>query len=80
MRTISRKQRQMNKSELKRCPFCGGTKLEVNKCGAMDIGYNCRVRCLTEGCYANLHPHGLDPRTKEEAIAAWNRRAGEGEK
>lgn len=53
--------------ELKPCPFCGG-KAETN----LLLGNYC-ITCTR--CMGAIFPaRGM---TKEEAIEAWNRRAGE---
>lgn len=61
-------------AELRPCPFCGGTQIEVyhnpnNKLMYFGIEQY-KVSCLR--CAAQLHRE-----KKEEAIAAWNRRAKE---
>ena len=54
--------------ELKRCPFCGG---QINMvCGTDGVGYVFCGVCNAEGPLE---------KSKEEAVAAWNRRANEGE-
>jgi len=53
--------------ELKPCPFCGSTNLGFLSLFAWEVQCNL---CLAEGPKAD---------TREEAIAAWNRRANEGE-
>lgn len=51
-------------SELKPCPFCGGrAKLTVWTASATTVG------CADCGAH-------FDTRTKAEAVAAWNARAG----
>ena len=59
-------------SELKPCPFCGGKAIvgEYDFRGAKHFD----VWCGDDGRCARLR--GAWP-TKEAAIAAWNRRAGE---
>lgn len=63
--------------ELKPCPFCGGkaaTFIRTNTgataewCGPVDHWVSC-----TGDCGASTCMHG----TKDEAIAAWNRRVGD---
>ena len=49
------------------CPFCN----EMTLVGGRDINF---VYCPNESCEYN----GPNGKTKAEAIAAWNRRAGEG--
>ena len=56
-------------SELKPCPFCGGTAKV-----SLFLGNYC-VTC-TE-CMGAISP--ARKQTKEEAIKAWNRRVGEQE-
>lgn len=68
-------------AELKPCPFCGGEAgsvkvvglgvayVECKVCGAM-VG---RTRKIISTRCGNLHYT-----TREEAIEAWNRRAGDG--
>lgn len=65
------------KFDLKPCPFCGKTNLKVLTTGGYDVGYNCRVVCRTEGCYASGIPLGGDPETEEEAVRIWNTRMGD---
>ena len=61
----------MSASELKRCPFCGGTvKLETGLYIPIDF------RCIS--CGMVMRPN-IDVSSEKDAIAAWNRRAGEGE-
>lgn len=60
-------------SELKRCPFCGG-EAELYHAEATNCWY---VYCKDEtGCSASIDKGFFN--SKEEAIAAWNRRAKEG--
>lgn len=59
------------KEELKSCPFCGGTALELDDDLLPSVGlcYNhwvCCIPCEIEG------PRGA---TREEAIEKWNTRA-----
>jgi Lar family restriction alleviation protein len=55
--------------ELKPCPFCGGTgELEVGSIGRIRLVVCNNNDCLVEG------PIG---HSRDEAIAAWNRRAKE---
>ena len=59
----------MSASELKRCPFCGGEEeLTHSQYGT--------VNATCKSCFATT----MSAIEDEEAIAAWNRRAGEGEK
>jgi len=53
-------------SELKPCPFCGSTKLDV----VLDEIYY--VTCDTEACGAD----GPYSANRERAIEKWNRRSG----
>ena len=51
------------------CPFCGGEAHMVRWASGMKY---CRVECKnTDSCDC----HGIQFRTEEESIAAWNRRA-----
>ena len=61
-------------SELKPCPFCGGKGVFIKGSRSIhgDNPYTFAVHCAE--CRAN---NGEFFRTKEEAIAAWNRRAYE---
>ena len=68
----------MSASELKRCPFCGG-EAKIQENGSYDRGYGYIVVCLDVKCAGNCGSGLLCFRTEDEAIAAWNRRAGEGE-
>lgn len=54
-------------SDLKNCPFCGGANVRVDV-GLMEFEDG-EVTCLDCGGNCGNHP------TKDEAIAAWNRRA-----
>lgn len=58
-------------SELKPCPFCGGKTLDIRK-----GKYMWWIEC----CNADCGTLGGVKRRKKEAIDAWNRRVGEGEK
>ena len=62
MRVIS----NTRKSKLKTCPFCGGEGEVISAYGGKFA-----ATCGKPGCMAYLFPFD----TKEEAIAAWNRRA-----
>ena len=56
-------------SDLKRCPFCGGeAKIQSN------LLHNYRIYCVECGCQTISWSE-----SKEKAIEAWNRRAGESE-
>ena len=64
--------------DLKPCPFCGGEALDFHRhntdatadwCGPVDHW----VCCVSDDCGASTCVHD----TKDEAIATWNRRAGE---
>ena len=58
----------MSASELKRCPFCGGkAQITMSRYGTFHA--TCRTCFVTTQSAIE----------KEDAIAAWNRRAGEGE-
>lgn len=67
-------------AELKPCPFCGSKAKHFVFCrsayDATRLKHN--VQCLGKGCFANV---GRDLTfsydTEEEAVKAWNRRAGE---
>ena len=56
-------------TELKPCPFCGGTDLNVKK-----GKYMWWVECCNADCRAS----GGCQHYKKEAIEAWNRRAEDG--
>ncbi|MGN0733702.1 MAG: Lar family restriction alleviation protein [Emergencia sp.] len=56
-------------TELKPCPFCGGKAEMVLFIGNFGVG------CTN--CMGSMFP--VNGQTKEEAIKAWNRRAGEQE-
>lgn len=72
--------------ELKPCPFCGSEKLiiagcrglnECNNCEECENEYRYAVCCdFTEGGCGATSGYRLN---EEEAIEAWNRRAGEQE-
>ena len=53
--------------ELKRCPFCGGT--ELNICKAQENYYY--VECTTKYC----RTLGPGRSTKRRAVDAWNKRS-----
>ena len=58
-------------SELKPCPFCGGEAKLVNT-------WNCLCQIICRSCGATIgevKKHPNDFRTRDEVIAAWNRRA-----
>ena len=60
-------------TELKPCPFCGGEAKLVNM-------WNCLFHIVCRSCGATIgevknHPN--DFRTRDEVIAAWNRRTAE---
>lgn len=55
-------------SELKKCPFCGGTNLQIDKDKYADH-YQYRVRC------AFCHALGKVELSEEKAIESWNTRA-----
>ena len=59
-------------SGLKPCPFCGGEAHVKEVVGACDTLYT--VGCSDSGCMG--YETWLLKPTEEEAIAAWNRRAG----
>ncbi len=59
--------------EIKPCPFCGGEALpKIGPSGSVHIKCinACIVQCGTKGEYI---------RTIEQAVEAWNRRAGDGD-
>jgi Lar family restriction alleviation protein len=57
--------------ELKACPFCGGEALVINV--TPYNGCNYTGVCQNLECGANI---GIYSDTREEAIKAWNKRAG----
>lgn len=57
----------MEKTELKPCPFCGGENIVLTSHHEVIVFVQC------EDCYATF-PH-FD--SLEEAVSAWNRRAGD---
>ena len=65
-------------NELKPCPFCGGTDIQLVQ--DADV-YYCCMDCGTEGPWywsSEKNPWGKPTDTLEEfAIRAWNRRAYE---
>ena len=50
-------------SELKPCPHCGGTDLQI-----VETDMTCCIRCCTKGCWLE----GPVKERKESAIVAWN--------
>jgi hypothetical protein len=58
-------------AELKPCPFCGGEAGFPS--GSLGWYW---VECMNEDC--PVEPSTNGHQTKEEAIEAWNRRAGDG--
>jgi Lar family restriction alleviation protein len=58
----------MEKTELKNCPFCG-SKARVFELD--NYGGNFQANCLNKTCQAN---RGGWKNTKQAAIRAWNRR------
>ena len=49
--------------ELKPCPHCGGTDLQI-----VETDMTCCIRCCTKGCWLE----GPTKEWKASAIAAWN--------
>ena len=82
-------------TELKPCPFCGGTKLKIDSKKSNNtkwedgIRYSHHVvtvrcnRCFTRGPVAGVFLRGTSYHAvdagKDKAIEAWNRRVGYGE-
>lgn len=66
--------------ELKPCPFCGGNRLMLcdSPCNWNEGGIAWAVTCTAHACHGSIYAlgHDLFP-TRTEAIAAWNKRAGE---
>ena len=61
-------------SDSKPCPFCG---VEAIICYSVkDDTYVCG--CFTSGCMGDVRKYLHRFKTREEAIAAWNRRADDG--
>ena len=58
-------------SELKPCPFCGGTNIQHRHQGG---GLDHTIRCRDCGCKTGHHE------SKEDNVASWNRRAPDPEK
>ncbi len=58
--------------ELKRCPFCG-RRARIETSGNYYVTEKFKVRCV--GCLTVSVYYD----SREEAIAAWNRRYGDGE-
>ena len=56
------------KNELKTCPFCGGTNLNLRK-----GKYMWWVECCNADCAATSGAKSL----KKKAVEAWNRRVGD---
>lgn len=54
--------------KLKKCPFCGGEKIEIGLGG-------CRHLILCDECGAVVSFIGKED--KEQAVQAWNKREGE---
>ena len=71
-------------SKLKPCPFCGGTNISISNCkelgGCENFGECEEDGYISAVCDFNKDGCGASSgyyKTKTEAIAAWNRRAGE---
>ena len=63
-------------TELKPCPFCGAEAIIVYS--VKDDTYVCGCGCFTSGCMGDARKYLHRFKTKEEAIAAWNRRYDDG--
>lgn len=66
-------------TEIKRCPFCGGTNLSFKynmSYGHGDCGFlNARIECECSGAKGNLHRYGEPTlETEVKAWAMWNER------
>lgn len=61
------------KNELKSCPFCGSEGNAIRIPGNFPEHY--AVVCWNEECGASIGNYSM---TKDEAVAAWNRRANDG--
>lgn len=59
----------MKKAEAKPCPFCGWSTIE----GLVDLKKGSQIRCKNCKCGTGWH------KSWSEAVAAWNRRVGDGE-
>lgn len=57
----------MQNSKLKPCPFCGSTNLSLTESLDMYMFVNCEI----------CNSAGPSKKTGNEAIEAWNHRAGE---
>lgn len=70
--------------ELKPCPFCGGTKLEIDSREFFELlqtesDYTCiSIECKTQGCYAQMFEHTREERDYDKRVELlvekWNRR------
>ena len=65
----------MSEIKLKSCPFCGG-KAEIHRTS----GDEYYVDCSLENGFCHAIPRTWDYSTPEEAVEAWNRRAGDTKK
>lgn len=65
---------EITTSGFESCPFCGSEKAEVVHVWAYHNDYHHRVKCPRCGAETEVFV------SEREAVAAWNRRAGEGGK
>lgn len=75
---IEREKNQREKAKelgAKDCPFCGGYAVILAADDDWEPGYI--VSCHDTECRGHSYPHGLSPKTPEEAVAKWNRMAKE---
>lgn len=62
---------------LKKCPFCGGSKVAINW-RTSNAGDSYHVYCRYTDCHGEIYALGCKKfKTKEEAIQAWNTRSRE---
>lgn len=59
--------------QLKPCPFCGGTDIDMDECKVLMEGVSPYWSAFCNGCETN----GPATWIESEAITAWNTRKGE---
>lgn len=71
----------MSEPKLKPCPFCGSNMTDIEVTVRTDRPKcNCIAKVVCLNCFASAMNHGFDwtqKEAKDNAIAAWNRRAND---